>query len=360
MTRLSIVIALLVISFGLSLAFAATTKLGGHARNNYQQNRQLPPPLPPKNAGHPSHDPEPRASPTPCPGVIDCTAWNNSEPKEIPVEFPGPDHMTLGGHLYVPGVNSRADLDALSNPPSPGRRIGEAGPVKPKTPQELHPLKLLYPVVIYNHGSEENPTGVPALAKLYVDKGFAFFAPDRHGQGLSKAAGRYIGDLAPGQSDQAKVDLHVLYNRDVIAAITWLKKQPWVNTQRLIMTGLSYGGIQTLLTAEKDPGISLYLPFTPAAESWGNPVLRTLLQDAVRNEKAPMFLIQAEGDYNLGPIETLGPLLDAKGDHTKWKSKLYGKFGCTNADAHGGFARSCGGIAIWSPEVLKFIDKNLN
>jgi dienelactone hydrolase len=341
----------LLIIIGASLSLPAITSGG---QNNRRQNN--PPPLPPRNSGAPTGH-KPIEEPTPCPGVQDCTAWNNGEPTQIHVEFPGPDNMTLHGHLYVPGVKSQADLAALSNAPS--TKIGQVGQVS-RTPQGLHPLKLLYPVVIYNHGSEEFPKGAPALAKVYVDKGYAFFAPDRHGQGLSKDAGPYIVDLEKNAvGGQAHVDLHEHYNRDVIAAIRWLKKQPWVNTERLIMTGISYGGIQTLLTAEKDPDISLYLPFTPAAESWGNTALQQRLKEAVTNEKAPMFLIQAQGDYNLGPIETLGPLLDAKGDHTKWKSKLYPKFGCSNQDAHGGFASTCGGIAIWSPDVLKFIDKNL-
>ena len=355
MKILSTLAFVLMISIGVGLTLSPTTSAG----HNNQRSNNSPPPLPPRNAGGPSSDPEPRGSPSPCPGVIDCTAWNNSEPTQIHVEFPGPDNMTLHGHLYVPGVNSQADLDALSNPPSSGNKIGQVGQVRPA--QGLRPLKLLYPVVIYNHGSEEFPKGAPALAKVYVDKGYAFFAPDRHGQGLSKDAGPYIVDLEKNAvGGQAHVDLHEHYNRDVIAAIRWLKKQPWVNTQRLIMTGISYGGIQTLLTAEKDPGISLYLPFTPAAESWGNVALQHRLIEAVTNEKAPMFLIQAQGDYNLGPIETLGPLLAAKGDPNKWKHKLYGKFGCSNQDAHGGFASTCGGIAIWSSDVLKFIDKNLN
>ena len=219
----------------------------------------------------------------------------------------------------------------------------------------------LYPAVIYNHGSEPDPKGVPSLAKRYVDLGYVFFAPDRHGQGLSKDAGPYIVDLQQKNDDPEKsAAVHDLYNLDVIAAVEWLKQQPYIDKRHLIMTGISYGGIQTLLTAEKDPGIAAYLPFTPGAESWPNPFIQERLIKAVKKEKAPMFLIQAEGDYNLGPIETLGPLLEAKGDNKLWKAKLYPKFGCTNQEAHGAFAGRCDGIAIWSPDVLKFIERAFN
>ena len=113
MKRLSIIIALLVVSLGLSLAFAATTKLGEQARNNYQQNRQLPPPMPPRNSNV-GREPPPRPSPTPCPGLRECTAAENDTPTQLHVEFPGPDGMTLHGHLYVPGVKTSASCPSFT------------------------------------------------------------------------------------------------------------------------------------------------------------------------------------------------------------------------------------------------------
>ena len=127
--------------------------------------------------------------------------------------------------------------------------------------------------------------------------------------------------------------------------------------KHIAMTGISFGGIQTILTAEKDPSILAYVPFAPAAESWGVSELRDRLVTAVRKEKAPMFIIQAEGDYNLGPITTLGDVLHQKADATKWKSKLYPRFGCSNNDAHAVFAMNCDGIAVWNQDVLGFVNK---
>ncbi|HEV8368701.1 MAG TPA: prolyl oligopeptidase family serine peptidase [Pyrinomonadaceae bacterium] len=302
-------------------------------------------PLPPRNANGPGDKPTTPGKPE-CTTLKDCTAWDASAPKQLHVGFAGPNNMKLYGHLYVPGVTTRAQLDALSKP------------ANKSSISTISKLTKLYPAVIYNHGSEAVPKGVHSLAKLYVDLGYVFFAPDRHGQGLSKDAGPYIVDLEQASGDPEKsVELHELYNLDVIAALEWLKQQPYIDKRHLIMTGISYGGIQTLLTAEKDPGIGAYLPFTPAAESWPNPFLQKRLIKAVNKEKAPMFLLQAEGDYSLGPIETLGPLLDAKGDSKLWKAKLYPKFGCTNQDAHGAFAARCDGIAIWSDDALKFIER---
>ena len=64
------------------------------------------------------------------------------------------------------------------------------------------------------------------------------------------------------------VPLHDLYNADVAPAVDWLKAQPYVDKSRIIMSGVSYGEIQTLVSAEKIPGVRGYIPFAPAAMSW--------------------------------------------------------------------------------------------
>lgn len=301
-----------------------SVRVSGDGQINYQN--------PPPRAAN--HDPEPQTGPTPCPGLRVCTSEEDKVPAQVHVEFPGPNGMSLHGHLYVPGVSSLADLAAV---------------------------KKKYPAIIYNHGSEANPNGVPYLAKLYLDHGYIFFAPDRHGQGLSKDAGPYHRDeqnkfTGSPQFGQMAVKLHELYNQDVIAAVEWFKKQPYVDSDRIAMTGISFGGIQTLLTAEKNPGIRAYVPFAAAAMSWaGITELRERLATAVRNETAPMFFIQNEGDYNLGPSTTLGSLLIQKGKPQKWKLKLYPKFGCSNQEAHARFSMHCDGIVIWDQDVLEFL-----
>src|SRR5690349_11629860 len=164
MKRWVAIVTLLGSILGLSLAYAAKSSLGARLRN-VQQNRQpASSTVQPRN----SLGGEAIQSPTPCPGLRECTAAENDLPVQLQVAFPGPNNMTLHGHLYVPGVGNMTELAAE---------------------------RRKFPLMIYNHGSEANPNGVPHLAKLYVDHGFVFFAPDRHGQGLSKDAGPYIADL---------------------------------------------------------------------------------------------------------------------------------------------------------------------
>jgi carboxymethylenebutenolidase len=220
-----------------------------------------------------------------------------------------------------------------------------------------------FPVVIYNHGSEKNPSrcGPPELAQAYVGRGYLFFSFHRHGHGQSP--GDYILDLQqgiaaevrePAARQQQIVALQDSYNRDVVGAVAWLLKQPGIDRKRVAMTGVSYGGIQTLLTAEQGLGLRAFVAFAPGAMSWRNMALQERLVRAVRDAKAPLFLAQAQNDFSLGPSEMLGPIVRAKGPPSD--AKVYPAFGTTPQDGHGAFAVRAAAIAVWGPDVFNFLD----
>jgi dienelactone hydrolase len=215
-----------------------------------------------------------------------------------------------------------------------------------------------FPVVIWNHGSEQNPKAHPELGMFYTKHGFVLFLPVRDGH--LPSPGAYIvdeGNAIPKTDMDAwrakMVELHEKHNQAVVDAIAWVEQQPYVDAKRIVMTGCSYGGIQTLLTAEKDAGVRAFIPFAPGAMSWANTKLQEREQQAVRNATAPLFLIQAKNDYSTGPSEVLGPLVKARGGINR--AKLYPAFGTTPAEGHGGFACSEAGIAIWGPDVVEFL-----
>ena len=218
-----------------------------------------------------------------------------------------------------------------------------------------------FPAVIWNHGSEKLPRAQPELARFYTAQGFVFFAPLRHGHG--DAPGPYVGDLQKelrgSESDQTAlqkkiVGLHELYNQDVVAAVEWLKQQPIVDRDRIVMSGVSYGGIQTVLSAEKGLGLRGFVAFAPAAMSFANGELRERLKTAAANAKAPLFVLQAKNDYSTGPVEMLEPILKQRGEPNR--AKLYGEFGSTHQHGHGAFACWSLGITNWGDDVLEFID----
>jgi carboxymethylenebutenolidase len=219
-----------------------------------------------------------------------------------------------------------------------------------------------FPAVIWNHGSERNPKAQPELARFYTQRGYVFFVPIRHGH--ARAPGAYIGTLQEQlRSDEHElaviqkkiVALHERYNQDVVAAVAWLKEQSFVDSDRLVMSGVSYGGIQTMLTAEKGLGIRAFVPFAPAAMSFANAALRERLVIAARHAKAPVFLLQAKNDYSTGPSELLAPILKEKGSPSQ--AKIYPSFGVTPQEGHGAFACWSLFVTIWGDDVLLFVDQ---
>jgi carboxymethylenebutenolidase len=223
----------------------------------------------------------------------------------------------------------------------------------------LPPGKGPFPAVLWNHGSEKWPGWQPGLAAFYTANGFAFFIPHRRGQGESSAAGTYIMDRQPSKlaivangtaAGQTVIALHEEAARDVEGAVTWLKARPDVDPRLIVMSGVSFGGIQTLLAAEKGLGVRAFAAFAPAAMSWGSiPGLDARLEQAARGARAPVLIVQAKNDFNLAPSEILGPLLEQAG---KGRAMVFPAFGKTEQEGHGGFARRA--TAVWGPTVLEF------
>jgi dienelactone hydrolase len=149
----------------------------------------------------------------------------------------------------------------------------------------------------------------------------------------------------------AAVQAQEAANEDVVAAMNWLKKQPEVDVNRIVVSGCSFGGIQTLLAAEKGLGARAFIAFAPAAESWSNGMLDERLEDAVKRAKAPVFILQANNDYSTQPTEVLGKIAKAHGG----EARIYPRFGKTPEDGHWGFATTSAGIALWAEDVLDFI-----
>jgi dienelactone hydrolase len=225
-----------------------------------------------------------------------------------------------------------------------------------------------FPAVVINHGSGSNPTieSTAVTAKFYTDLGFVVFAPHRTGHGLSADAGtpildeqKKLGDLglSPSEFVAAIFDLHEKANLDVTAAIEWLKSQSYVDASRLVVTGVSYGGIQTLLTAQHSEetglGVRCALPFAPGAMSWGATDYPAILSAIVEDIQIPTFLIQAENDYSIGPSQVLGPILESKGAPSGYK--IFPAYGTTNEEGHAGFAIL--GSDVWGPDVIEFLEQ---
>jgi carboxymethylenebutenolidase len=175
-----------------------------------------------------------------------------------------------------------------------------------------------FPTVIWNHGSEKNPGGGPqfdSVAAVFVPAGFAVFAPVRRGHGGSE--GTYIVDTLDAASSRGEGSEGALVVRlheteqlaDQLAGVASAKTLPFVDARRLVVAGCSFGGIQTLLAAERadSVGFRAALPISPASLMWvRTPELQQRLKDAVRRIRIPVLLIMPPKDASLEPARVLG------------------------------------------------------
>lgn len=219
-----------------------------------------------------------------------------------------------------------------------------------------------FPAVLWNHGSEPNPGGGPqfdSVAAVFVPAGYVVFAPMRRGH--SDSEGQYIvtavrretdaNGFAAGQKLAAEL-LETSQLDDQLAGLKYLKALPFVDTTRLVVAGCSYGGIQTLLGAERRVGYRAAVPISPAAQSWaGNPGLRERLKRAVEVIDVPVFLIQPPKDASLEPARVLGPILERRSKANR--VKIYPETGPDDQQTHcfGGAK----GMHIWAADVVDFV-----
>jgi carboxymethylenebutenolidase len=188
-----------------------------------------------------------------------------------------------------------------------------------------------FPTVIWNHGSEPNPGArqFDAVANIFVPAGYAVFTPVRRGQGGSE--GPYIvntiDELRARRGGSALATTVRLLETeqldDQLAGLAYAKSLPFVDQHRLVVAGCSYGGIQTLLAAERKVGFVAAFPISPAAQSWeGNALLRDRLKRAVRAIDVPVLLIAPPRDASLEPPRALGD--EARRAHkTSFATKIY-------------------------------------
>jgi carboxymethylenebutenolidase len=224
-----------------------------------------------------------------------------------------------------------------------------------------------FPAIIWNHGSEKNPGTSPefdAVAQAFVPAGFVVFAPMRRGHGLSE--GPYIGDTlarerqahGPAVANRVMVqEMETNQLEDQLAGLAYLKALPYVDTNRLGVVGCSYGGIETLLAAERGAGFKAAVAVSPAAESWdGNPELRARLGNAVRKITMPVFIIHPAKDASLSPGKELSAVQEKLGKPHEFKI-----FPATGPVAE---QRHCFGGAqgthVWAPDAIAFLKKYLD
>ncbi|MDB6026924.1 MAG: hypothetical protein JWM68_3147 [Verrucomicrobiales bacterium] len=210
-----------------------------------------------------------------------------------------------------------------------------------------------FPAVVFNQSatrpSYEKIDWPPflSLAQFFTAHGYAFFLPGRYAhEGLQNKSASTNKSL-PKWAGETEAR-----NADVLAGVTWLKGQSYIDENRIVLCGHSAGAIQALLVAAKDPEIRGTITFSVGAISWkGSTVLQELLQTAVRENTAPVLLLQPQNDVNIEPSRVLGDLL-CKKPHPN-RVKIFPPFGKTPTEAN---LFGLNGCDVWGKDVLEFLD----
>ncbi len=219
-----------------------------------------------------------------------------------------------------------------------------------------------FPAVLWNHGSERGPGQGPqfdSAAAVFVRAGYVLFAPVRRGHIGSDGA--YIVE----ETDRARAAggweaanrltvnrLETVQLDDQLAGLAALRTYAFVDTTRIVVAGCSYGGIQTLLGAERGAGYRAAVAISPAALSWEmNPLLRERLLRAVGGTKIPVMILQPAKDASLGPSRVLGAEFTRLGK--AFTGKIFPSEGPDELQGHcfGGAK----GMHVWAEDALAFI-----
>jgi dienelactone hydrolase len=220
-----------------------------------------------------------------------------------------------------------------------------------------------FPALLYNHGSApgmEPAQAANALGPVFAAHGWLFFMPFRRGQALSADAGPYIMDeiraarARDGMPAASATMVRLLttdHLDDQLAALAWLRASGLAQPKRIAVAGNSFGGIETILGAERG-GYCAAIDSAGGAASWSKaPELRALLTRAVQNARAPIFFFQAENDHDLAPSRVLSASMRDVGK--PFELKIYPPYGSSPDQGH---ALGYFGAAVWSADVFAFLD----
>lgn len=224
------------------------------------------------------------------------------------------------------------------------------------------PGKGPFPLMVTNHGSSiakgTQDLCRPGVAALLMSWGVASFLPHRSGYGNSPGTpwrDDVSADYGTDEYDNqlaARLDSE---SDDVLAARSWVAKQPDIDEDHIGIMGSSFGGTNTLFAAAKEPRFRCAVEFAGAAMNWDKtPGLRAVMHKAASQLTQPTFFIQAANDYSIRPTKELASGLE--GASIPIQSKVYPALGLSKDEGHFLYRD---GTSIWGPDVREFLEQYL-
>jgi dienelactone hydrolase len=158
-----------------------------------------------------------------------------------------------------------------------------------------------WPVVVFNHGSTgmgripaTQTSRFPIVARYFVEQGWAVLVPMRRGRGQSEGSyqeGYQCGSEASG-IDRAVEDLDGVFR--------FLREQPWVDVERLLIGGQSRGGLLAVVYAGRRPeAVKGVINFVGGWMSEGcvPDANELFFREAARTATVPMLWLYADQDF---------------------------------------------------------------
>lgn len=265
--------------------------------------------------------------------------------------------LAIGLSFFLASLNaSAANLDSSLNEEVVMMPAGSgASSVQLETTIFKPPGEGPFPLVIMNHGkalgSPRNQTRDRFLvvSKEFVKRGYAVVIPMR--KGFSKSTGEYADrgcDMTGHGLAQAE---------DLQGALEYLTMQSWVDKDRILVAGQSYGGLTAMaFGTHAFPGVRGLINFAGGLKvhgggcQWKSSLVNAFAEYGSKTT-LPSLWFYGENDHHFDH-ELASRLYEAytkAGGHANLVA--YGPF---KKDAHG-MVGSHDGVKVWWPETEKFL-----
>lgn len=212
-----------------------------------------------------------------------------------------------------------------------------------------------FPLLVINHGKQAGPPALQKrdrflyMAAAFVQRGYAVLVPMR--SGFAGSTGRYAEhgcDMAANGQAQAA---------DVADVIAYARQQRWVDGERIVVAGQSYGGLATMALASRAlPGVRGVLNFAGGLRvddgscDWQAALVRAFGSYGAHGAVPSLWLYAANDSYFSPALAArmFGAYRAAGGEGQLY---AYGRF---KRDGHA-MLGSRDGVAVWLPETERFL-----
>jgi dienelactone hydrolase len=214
-----------------------------------------------------------------------------------------------------------------------------------------------FPLLLMNHGKERgNPSAQKrdrflAMGREFVQRGYAVAVPMR--KGFSKSEGIY-SDFGCNMHDNG-----MLQADDIEAALRTLTQISWVDRDRVIVAGQSYGGLATMAFGTRQfPGVRGLLNFAGGLRidgdfcDWKSALVNAFTSYGGRTSLPSLWFYGENDSYFDHPLaQRLQTAYQSAGGPSQLIA--YGRF---KSDAHG-LVSSRDGATIWWPDTERFLKR---